>query len=67
MDHEVFHMLPKVELAMAYGCHVSQEQLLQYIRYNRHHNTMLIEHNVKLTNELKTGMENFWADLLLLG
>ena len=64
MDHEVFHMLPKVELAMAYGCHVSQEQLLQY---NRHHNTMLIEHNVKLTNELKTEMENFWADLLLLG
>ena len=34
----------KVELALAYGCSdsVSHETMLQYIHYNRHHNSMRI-------------------------
>ena len=36
---------------MAYGYDVSQEQMLHYIHFNRHHNTMLIN---KLTTEIKT-------------
>ena len=36
---------------------VSQEKLLQYIHFNRHHNTILIEHNTKLINQLRTEME----------
>ena len=41
----------QVELAMAYGCDVSQKQLLHYIHFNRHHNTMLIN---KLATEIET-------------
>ena len=33
---------------------VSQGQLLQYIHFNRHHNTLLVQHNTKLTSELRT-------------
>ena len=32
---------------------VSQERLLQYIHFNRHHNTMLIDDAVKKIEELK--------------
>ena len=59
-----YFILPKVELAMAYGCQVSQEQVLQYIHYNRHHNTMLIERNMKLlTNEFQTEIDTMKAFL----
>jgi len=44
----------QVELALTYNCEVAQEKLLQYIHFNRHSNTLLIEHNAKLINELKT-------------
>ena len=37
-----------------YAAQVAQEKLLQYIHFNRHSNTLLIEHNAKLINELKT-------------
>jgi len=47
-------VIDQVELAMAYGCKVSQSQLLQYIHFNRHHNTLLVQHNTKLTSELRT-------------
>ena len=40
---------------------VSQEKLLQYIHFNRHHNTILIEHNTKLINQLRTEMETVKA------
>jgi len=43
-----------VELAMAYKCEVSQEKLLQYIHFNRQYNTLLIEHNTKLIDQLRT-------------
>ena len=33
---------------------MSQEQLLQYIHFNRLHNTLLVQHNTKLTSELRT-------------
>ena len=32
---------------------VAQEKLLQYIHFNRHYNTLLIEHNTKLIDQLK--------------
>ena len=35
---------------------VSQERLLQYIHFNRHHNTMLINDAVKKIEELKEEM-----------
>ena len=35
---------------------VSQERLLQYIHFNRHHNTMLIDDAVKRIEELKEEM-----------
>jgi len=41
-------------LAMAYNCSVSQEKLLQYIHHNRHSNTLLVQHNTKLINKLRT-------------
>ena len=51
----------QVELAMTYGCDLSQEQMVQYVHFNRLHNTMLIEHNdVDQTNKidkLKTRMD----------
>ena len=34
--------LLQVELAMTYGCELPQERLLQYIHFNRYHNTMMI-------------------------
>ena len=39
---------------MAYGCELTQEQMVQYIHFNRLHNTMLIKHKI---NELGTEME----------
>merc|ERR1712192_305589 len=45
------------ELGMAYKCEVSQEKLLQYIHFNRHYNTLLIQHNTKLINQLRAEME----------
>jgi len=50
-------IIDQVELAMAYKCEVSQEKLLQYIHFNRHYNTLLIQHNTKLINQLGTDME----------
>ena len=41
----------QVELSLAYECEVSQKSLLKYIHFNRHHNTMLIEHNAKMVKE----------------
>ena len=41
----------QVELSLAYECEVSQKSLLKYIHFNRHHNTMLIEHTVKMVKE----------------
>ena len=41
----------QVELSLAYKCEVSQESLLKYIHFNRHHNTLLIEHTVKMVKE----------------
>ena len=41
----------QVELSLAYQCNVSQESLLKYIHFNRHHNTLLIEHTVKMVKE----------------
>ena len=40
---DVFHM-SKVELSLAYGCSdsVDHETMLQYIHYNRHHNSLKI-------------------------
>jgi hypothetical protein len=46
--------VPQVELSMAYGCNVSQTQILKYIHHNRHHNTMLIDalnHTIRKNNE----------------
>ena len=40
-----------MELSLAYQCNVSQESLLKYIHFNRHHNTLLIEHTVKMVKE----------------
>ena len=34
---------------------VSQEKLLQYIHFNRHYNTLLVRHNTKLIEDLRTG------------
>jgi len=51
--------IDQVELAMAYNCSVSQEKLLQYIHFNRHYNTLLIQHNTKLINQLRTNLEQF--------
>ena len=46
---------------MVYGCDMSQELLVQYIHFNRHHNTMLMKHNdvaiTKKIDELKTEIE----------
>ena len=43
---------------MAYGCELTQEQMVQYIHFNRLHNTMLIKHNddanTKKIGELNT-------------
>ena len=36
---------------------VSQEKLLQYIHFNRQYNTLLIEHNTKLINQLRMEMD----------
>ena len=36
---------------------VSQEKLLQYIHFNRQYNTLLIDHNTKLIEQLRTEME----------
>ena len=33
---------------------MSQGQLLQYIHFNRHHNTLLVQHNTKLIEDLRT-------------
>ena len=33
---------------------VSQEKLLQYIHFNRHYNTLLVRHNTKLIEDLRT-------------
>ena len=33
---------------------MSQEKLLQYIHHNRHSNTLLVQHNTKLINKLRT-------------
>ena len=48
----------QVELALAYGCEANQKQILQYIHFNRLHNTMLIQHNnatiTKNIDEVKT-------------
>ena len=33
---------------------MSQEKLLQYIHFNRHHNTLLVQHNTKLIEDLRT-------------
>ena len=41
--------LLQVELGMAYGCQLPQERILQYIHFNRHHNTMMIN---KLREEM---------------
>ena len=38
---------------------VGQEKLIRYIHFNRHYNTLLIEHNTKLIKQLRTEMENF--------
>ena len=40
---------------------VSQEKLLQYIHFNRQYNTLLIEHNTKLIEQLRTEMETVKA------
>ena len=39
-----FLTFSKVELALAYGCSdsVSHETMLQYVHFNRHHNSMRI-------------------------
>merc|ERR1719458_226381 len=44
-------IVDEVELSLAYQCNVSQESLLKYIHFNRHHNTLLIEHTVKMVKE----------------
>merc|ERR1712012_951029 len=49
-EEDPLSVIDQVELAMAYGCKVNQEQLLQYIHFNRHHNTLLVQHNTKLTS-----------------
>ena len=33
---------------------MSQEKLLQYIHFNRHYNTLLVRHNTKLIEDLRT-------------
>jgi len=43
-------------LCTLHTAHVSQERLLQYIHFNRHHNTMLIGDAVKRIEELKEEM-----------
>lgn len=48
--------------AMAYDCEVDQEKMLQYIHFNRHSNTLLIEHNRKLTRELEARVETLEAN-----
>ena len=40
---------------------VSQEKLLQYIHFNRQYNSLLIEHNTKLIEQLRTEMETVKA------
>jgi len=49
-------LVDQVELALAYGCSdsVSHETMLQYIHYNRHHNSMRINATGKVIEELKT-------------
>ena len=32
---------------------VTQEQLLHYVHFNRHHNTMIVQHNTKLIDRLR--------------
>merc|ERR1712150_171301 len=44
-------IVDEMELSLAYQCNVSQESLLKYIHFNRHHNTLLIEHNAKMVKE----------------
>ena len=41
---------------------VSQERLLQYIHFNRHHNTMLINDAVKQIGELKAEIAELRQD-----
>ena len=36
---------------------VGQEKLFRYIHFNRHYNTLLIEYNTKLINQLRTEIE----------
>ena len=45
----------QVELAMTYGCELPQERLLQYIHFNRYHNTMMID---KLRDEMTAGLRH---------
>ena len=35
----------QVELALTYGCELTQEQMVQYIHFNRLHNMMLMKYN----------------------
>ena len=51
---------------MVYGCDMSKQLLVQYIHFNRHHNTMLMKHNdaalTRKIDELKTEMETLKAN-----
>ena len=51
---------------MVYGCDMSKQLLVQYIHFNRHHNTMLMKHNdaalTKKIDELKTEIETLKAN-----
>ena len=37
---------------------VTQEMLLQYVHFNRHYNTLLIQHNRELIDQLKTAVDS---------
>ena len=41
---------------------MSQEQLLQYIHFNRNHNTLLVQHNTKQIKELRTDVDHIKAE-----
>ena len=57
-NHPGFSILESVP-AMAYDCEaaVDWKKMLQYIHFNRHSNTLLIEHNMKLIRELKASVQ----------
>ena len=41
---------------------MSQEKLLQYIHHNRRSNTLLVQHNNKLIDKLRTEVDNIKAE-----